>query len=96
MYLGTGMLDWIARMANAAFESQVHNKYTYSASAEDIEGSPAFMDDTADQLSPPRNCMPPDVLYVNRDKARLIPKLKKHCSKTGVLRIPETLVNGSF
>ncbi|GJT16665.1 hypothetical protein Tco_0875371 [Tanacetum coccineum] len=44
------------------------DKDTYSASAEDIEVQSCFLDDQLTNLSPPRNCMPPDVpRYVNRD-----------------------------
>nr|GEX82226.1 hypothetical protein [Tanacetum cinerariifolium] len=49
-------------MAMAAFESQYIEKYTYSASAKDIEVQSCFFDDQLINLSPPRNCMPPDVL----------------------------------
>ncbi|GKG18815.1 hypothetical protein Tco_0375914, partial [Tanacetum coccineum] len=49
-------------MAMAAFESQYIDKDTYSASAEDIEVQSFFLDDQLTHLSPPRNCMPPDVL----------------------------------
>ncbi|GJV21770.1 hypothetical protein Tco_1370790 [Tanacetum coccineum] len=49
-------------IAMAAFESQYIDKDTYSASAEDIEVQSYFLDDQLTNLSPPRNCMPPDVL----------------------------------
>nr|GEW22374.1 putative RNA-directed DNA polymerase [Tanacetum cinerariifolium] len=49
-------------MAMAAFESQYIDKDTYSASAEDIEVQSYFLDDQLTNLSPPRNCIPPDVL----------------------------------
>ncbi|GKG05390.1 hypothetical protein Tco_0325476 [Tanacetum coccineum] len=49
-------------MAMAAFESQYIDKDTYSTSAEDIEVQSCFLDDQLTNLSPPRNCMPPDVL----------------------------------
>nr|GEY02256.1 hypothetical protein [Tanacetum cinerariifolium] len=38
------------------------DKDTYSASAEDIEVQSCFLDDQLTNLSPPRNCMPLDVL----------------------------------
>nr|GFA28113.1 hypothetical protein [Tanacetum cinerariifolium] len=38
------------------------DKDTYSASAEDIEVQSCFFDDQLTGLSPPRNCIPPDVL----------------------------------
>nr|GEY12784.1 retrovirus-related Pol polyprotein from transposon TNT 1-94 [Tanacetum cinerariifolium] len=60
--LGTQMLDWIARDHMAAFKSQNIDKDTYSASAEDIKAQSCFLDDQLTNLSPPRNCMPPDVL----------------------------------
>ncbi|GJX38488.1 hypothetical protein Tco_0251791 [Tanacetum coccineum] len=50
-------------MAMAAFESQYMDKDTYSAPAEDIEVQSCFLDDQLTNLSPPRNCMPPDVLF---------------------------------
>nr|GEZ62271.1 hypothetical protein [Tanacetum cinerariifolium] len=49
-------------MAMVAFESQYIDKDTYSASAEDIKVQSYFLDDQLTNLSPPRNCMPPDVL----------------------------------
>nr|GEW62987.1 reverse transcriptase domain-containing protein [Tanacetum cinerariifolium] len=49
-------------MSMAAFESQYIDKDTYSASAEDIEVQSCFLADQLTNLSPPRNCMPPDVL----------------------------------
>nr|GEZ66872.1 retrotransposon protein, putative, Ty1-copia subclass [Tanacetum cinerariifolium] len=49
-------------MAMATFESQYIDKETYSTSAEDIEVQSYFLDDQLTNLSPPRNCMPPDVL----------------------------------
>nr|GFB71158.1 hypothetical protein [Tanacetum cinerariifolium] len=49
-------------MAMAAFESQYIDRDTYSASAEDIEVQSCFFDDQLKSLSPPRNCIPPDVL----------------------------------
>nr|GFA39647.1 hypothetical protein [Tanacetum cinerariifolium] len=49
-------------MAMAAFESQYIDKDTYSASAEDIKVQSCFLDDQLTNLSPPRNCMPPDAL----------------------------------
>nr|GEX38912.1 hypothetical protein [Tanacetum cinerariifolium] len=53
--------NWIA-LAMAAFESQYIDRDTYSASAEDIEVQSYFFDDQLTSLSPPRNCIPPDVL----------------------------------
>nr|GFC96562.1 hypothetical protein [Tanacetum cinerariifolium] len=47
-------------MAMAAFDSQYID--TYSAYAEDIEVQSFFFDDQLTSLSPPRNCIPPDVL----------------------------------
>ncbi|GKG37282.1 hypothetical protein Tco_0447455, partial [Tanacetum coccineum] len=38
------------------------DKDIYSASAVDIEVQSCFLDDHLTNLSPPRNCMPPDVL----------------------------------
>ncbi|GJS85686.1 hypothetical protein Tco_0752227 [Tanacetum coccineum] len=49
-------------MAIAAFESQYIDKDTYSASTEDIEVQSCFFDNQLTSLSPPRNCIPPDVL----------------------------------
>ncbi|GKD16820.1 hypothetical protein Tco_1205978 [Tanacetum coccineum] len=49
-------------MAMAAFESQRIDKDTYSASAEDIKVLSCFLDDQLTNLSPPRNCMPSNVL----------------------------------
>nr|GEW59662.1 hypothetical protein [Tanacetum cinerariifolium] len=49
-------------MAMASFESQYIDKDTYSASAKDIEVQSCFLDDQLTNLSPPRNCKPPDVL----------------------------------
>ncbi|GJS09287.1 hypothetical protein Tco_0366083 [Tanacetum coccineum] len=43
----------------------IHN----SASAEDIEVQSYFLDDQLTNLSPPRNCMPPDVLLREIDTA---------------------------
>nr|GEY30699.1 hypothetical protein [Tanacetum cinerariifolium] len=63
-------------MAMADFESQYIDKDTYSTSAEDIEVQSCFLDDQLTNLSPPKNCMPPYVLYVNRDSPR-DPNLKK-------------------
>nr|GEW62518.1 hypothetical protein [Tanacetum cinerariifolium] len=54
----TGMHE----MAMAAFESQYIDKDTYSASAKDIKVQSCFLDDHLTNLSPSRNCMPPDVL----------------------------------
>ncbi|GJZ90159.1 hypothetical protein Tco_0662086 [Tanacetum coccineum] len=42
--------------------SAAADKDTYSASAEDMEVQSYFLDDQLTNLSPPRNCMPPDVL----------------------------------
>nr|GEU66586.1 retrovirus-related Pol polyprotein from transposon TNT 1-94 [Tanacetum cinerariifolium] len=47
-------------MDMAAFESQYIDKDTYSAFAKDIEVQSCFLDDQLNNLSPPRNCMPPD------------------------------------
>ncbi|GKG03655.1 hypothetical protein Tco_0311291, partial [Tanacetum coccineum] len=58
--LGTGTLDWIARDGYGCLE--YIDKDTYSASAKDIEVQSCFLDDQLTNLSPPRNCMPPDVL----------------------------------
>nr|GEY19282.1 hypothetical protein [Tanacetum cinerariifolium] len=49
-------------MAMAAFESQYIDKDTYSTSTKDIEVQSCFLDDHLTNLTPPRNCMPPDVL----------------------------------
>ncbi|GKF58627.1 hypothetical protein Tco_0172164 [Tanacetum coccineum] len=49
-------------MAMAAFESQYIDKDTYSAFAKDIEVQSCFFEDQLTNLSPHRNCMPPDVL----------------------------------
>nr|GFA46534.1 hypothetical protein [Tanacetum cinerariifolium] len=49
-------------MAMAAFESEYVDRDTYSASAEDIEVQSCFFDDQLTSLSPPRNCIPSDVL----------------------------------
>ncbi|GJS49022.1 hypothetical protein Tco_0599143 [Tanacetum coccineum] len=49
-------------MAMVAFESQYIDKDTNSATAVDIEMQSWFFDDQLTSLSPPRNCMPPDVL----------------------------------
>ncbi|GKA71427.1 hypothetical protein Tco_0777566 [Tanacetum coccineum] len=48
-------------MAMGAIESQYIDKDTYSASAEDIEVQSCFFDDQLTSLSPPRNCMPPEI-----------------------------------
>ncbi|GJS10052.1 hypothetical protein Tco_0366848 [Tanacetum coccineum] len=48
-------------MAMTAFESQYIDRDTYSAFAEDIEVHSYFFDDQLTNLSPPRNCMPPNV-----------------------------------
>nr|GEU91366.1 hypothetical protein [Tanacetum cinerariifolium] len=49
-------------MAMAAFESQYVDTDTYLAFAKDIEVQSCFFNDQLTSLSPPRNCMPPDVL----------------------------------
>ncbi|GJW99780.1 hypothetical protein Tco_0183694 [Tanacetum coccineum] len=54
---------WIGlhETAMAAFESQYID--TYSASAEDIKVQSCYFSDQLINLSPPRNCMPPDVHF---------------------------------
>nr|GEY67028.1 reverse transcriptase domain-containing protein [Tanacetum cinerariifolium] len=82
-------------------EFQVGDKHadrdTYSASTENIEVQSCFLDDQLTNLSPPRNCMPPDVLlresrqpYVNQDSPH-DPNLKKQLVRNW---IPESHVNG--
>ncbi|GKG14423.1 hypothetical protein Tco_0354023, partial [Tanacetum coccineum] len=57
-------------MDMAAFELQYIDRDTYSASAEDVEVQSCFFEDQLTSLSPPRNCMPPDVLLqVSRQPA---------------------------
>ncbi|GKD94748.1 hypothetical protein Tco_1374585, partial [Tanacetum coccineum] len=58
--------------------AQHADKDTYSASAEDIEVQSCFLDDQLTNLSPPRNCMPPDVL-LRTD----ISEITRKQSKTG-------------
>nr|GEV91571.1 protein like COV 2 [Tanacetum cinerariifolium] len=70
------LLTRLYEIAMAAFESRYIDKDTYSTSAKDIEVQPSFLDDQLTNLSPPRNCMPPDVLLRNRDSPR-DPNLKK-------------------
>ncbi|GKB53500.1 hypothetical protein Tco_0904253 [Tanacetum coccineum] len=57
------VLTGLHEMSMAAFESQYIDRDTYSTSAEDIEVQSYFLDDLLTNLSPPRNCMPPDVLF---------------------------------
>ncbi|GKG38741.1 hypothetical protein Tco_0460453, partial [Tanacetum coccineum] len=84
------------------------DKDTYSASAEDIEVQSCFLNDQLTNLSPPRSCMPPDVLLRESRQPALSESKKAVSSRpvsfgyqrpkfeTGVLRIPETHVNGVF
>ncbi|GJW38490.1 reverse transcriptase domain-containing protein [Tanacetum coccineum] len=53
-------------------QSRQHDKDTYSASAVDIEVQSYFLDDQLTNLSPPRNCMPPDVLLRDSEQPALI------------------------